>query len=103
MQRQRSLIAEARAERPAGLGQIGHRPSSAPDREAVADRETEFIGYARGPLSLGDGGLTTLVLSACLARDHSPSSDRPSPTDGDDGPRKQRHRLRHHVLQVLHL
>ncbi|BGP27637.1 glycerol kinase [Rhodotorula toruloides] len=44
MQRQRSLIAEARAQRPAALGQIGHRPSSAPDREAVADHETEFIG-----------------------------------------------------------
>ncbi|KAJ8291827.1 Glycerol kinase [Rhodotorula toruloides] len=44
MQRQRSLIAEARGQRPAGLGQIGHRPSSAPDREAVADHETEFIG-----------------------------------------------------------
>jgi hypothetical protein len=30
--------------RPFGLSEIGQTPSTAPDREAVADKETEFVG-----------------------------------------------------------
>lgn len=34
---------EAVPQRPS-LGEMGQTPSTAPDREAVADQETEFIG-----------------------------------------------------------
>lgn len=46
MERQRSLIREARfaATKPRRLSEVGQTPSSAPDREAVASQETEFVG-----------------------------------------------------------
>ncbi|BGP58175.1 Glycerol kinase [Rhodotorula sphaerocarpa] len=47
MERQRSLIREARfaATKPRRLSEVGQTPSSAPDREAVASQETEFVGF----------------------------------------------------------
>lgn len=68
---------------PPHLGDIGPRPSSHPDREAVQQRETEFVGCAPRPRS------------AYYARLHRETHSLSMST--------QRHRLRDDLVPVLHL